>query len=86
MVQDTYITFCNCRKILESLTLAYGQMILKSGFFHADPHPGNILICKGSEVIGQSIFVFLRFISFLFLDFIYAFYDLNAAYKSLLNE
>jgi len=32
------------------LTLAYGQMILKSGFFHADPHPGNILICKGSEV------------------------------------
>ncbi|XVF08758.1 hypothetical protein REPUB_Repub07fG0030500 [Reevesia pubescens] len=38
------------RNILESLTLAYGQMILKSGFFHADPHPGNILICKGSEV------------------------------------
>lgn len=37
-------------KILESLTIAYGQMILKSGFFHADPHPGNILICKGSEV------------------------------------
>ncbi|EXC04028.1 hypothetical protein L484_006920 [Morus notabilis] len=38
-----------CRKILKSLTLAYGQMILKNGFFHADPHPGNILICKGSE-------------------------------------
>ncbi|CAN0915678.1 AarF domain-containing kinase 1 [Linum grandiflorum] len=35
--------------ILKSLTLAYGQMILKSGFFHADPHPGNILICKGSQ-------------------------------------
>ncbi|KAI3698965.1 hypothetical protein L2E82_42907 [Cichorium intybus] len=32
--------------ILKSLTLAYGQMILKSGFFHADPHPGNILIFK----------------------------------------
>lgn len=74
------------QKILESLTLAYGQMILKSGFFHADPHPGNILICKGSEVIGQSISVFLRFISFLFLDFICAFYYLNAAYNSLLNE
>lgn len=25
-------------------------MILKSGFFHADPHPGNILICRGSQV------------------------------------
>uniref|UniRef100_A0A1J3ETW6 Putative aarF domain-containing protein kinase 1 n=1 Tax=Noccaea caerulescens TaxID=107243 RepID=A0A1J3ETW6_NOCCA len=37
-------------KILSSLSQAYGQMILKSGFFHADPHPGNILICKGSEV------------------------------------
>ncbi|CAN8325812.1 unnamed protein product [Cochlearia groenlandica] len=37
-------------KILSSLSKAYGQMILKSGFFHADPHPGNILICKGSEV------------------------------------
>ncbi|XP_010555529.1 PREDICTED: uncharacterized protein LOC104825002 isoform X1 [Tarenaya hassleriana] len=36
--------------ILDSLSGAYGQMILKSGFFHADPHPGNILICKGSEV------------------------------------
>ena len=68
------------------MTLAYGQMILKSGFFHADPHPGNVLICKGSEVIGQSISVFLRFISFLFLDFIYAYYYLNAAYNSLLNE
>ena len=25
-------------------------MILKDGFFHADPHPGNILICKNTEV------------------------------------
>ncbi|KAH1131354.1 hypothetical protein J1N35_002732 [Gossypium stocksii] len=38
------------QNILKSLTLAYGQMILKTGFFHADPHPGNILICEGSEV------------------------------------
>lgn len=38
------------QNILKSLAVAYGQMILKSGFFHADPHPGNILICKGSEV------------------------------------
>lgn len=38
------------QNILKSLSLAYGQMILRSGFFHADPHPGNILICKGAEV------------------------------------
>ncbi|KAL2932804.1 Protein ACTIVITY OF BC1 COMPLEX KINASE 8 chloroplastic [Bienertia sinuspersici] len=38
------------QNILKSLALSYGQMILKSGFFHADPHPGNILICKDSEV------------------------------------
>ncbi|XP_062207826.1 uncharacterized protein LOC133909421 [Phragmites australis] len=38
------------QKILSDLTLAYGQMILKDGFFHADPHPGNILICKNTEV------------------------------------
>ncbi|KAG5594347.1 hypothetical protein H5410_035579 [Solanum commersonii] len=37
------------KNILKSLSLAYGQMILRSGFFHADPHPGNILICKGAE-------------------------------------
>lgn len=51
------------RNILKSLTLAYGQMILKSGFFHADPHPGNILICKGSKASNQSTFV-----SYLFLE------------------
>ncbi|XP_070044387.1 uncharacterized protein [Nicotiana tomentosiformis] len=38
------------QNILKSLSLAYGQMILRSGFFHADPHPGNILICRGAEV------------------------------------
>ncbi|XP_038684417.1 aarF domain-containing protein kinase 1 isoform X2 [Tripterygium wilfordii] len=47
---DSKIAVTAKRNILQSLTLAYGQMILKSGFFHADPHPGNILICKGSEV------------------------------------
>ncbi|XP_057817178.1 uncharacterized protein LOC131030391 isoform X2 [Cryptomeria japonica] len=38
------------RSILKDLTTAYGQMILKSGFFHADPHPGNILINKETKV------------------------------------
>ncbi|KAK1363238.1 AarF domain-containing kinase [Heracleum sosnowskyi] len=38
------------QNILKNLTLAYGEMILRSGYFHADPHPGNILVCKGSEI------------------------------------
>lgn len=38
------------RKILKDLTAAYGQMILKDGFFQADPHPGNILITKKGKV------------------------------------
>eukprot|EP00252_Welwitschia_mirabilis_P008566 TRINITY_DN20506_c0_g1_i2.p1 TRINITY_DN20506_c0_g1~~TRINITY_DN20506_c0_g1_i2.p1 ORF type:complete len:322 (-),score=64.78 TRINITY_DN20506_c0_g1_i2:248-1213(-) len=38
------------KKILEKLSKAYGQMILKSGFFHGDPHPGNILVNKNSQV------------------------------------
>lgn len=45
------------RNILKCLSLAYGQMILKSGFFHADPHPGNILICKGSEVSQRPVLI-----------------------------
>lgn len=32
------------RKILSSLTSAFGKMILEEGFFHADPHPGNIYV------------------------------------------
>ncbi|KAJ8771284.1 hypothetical protein K2173_026461 [Erythroxylum novogranatense] len=47
---DSKIAAAAKRNILTSLSQAYGQMILKSGFFHADPHPGNILICKDSKV------------------------------------
>ncbi|KAL7607051.1 uncharacterized protein LOC111921510 [Lactuca sativa] len=47
---DGKIAVAAKQNILKSLSLAYGQMILKSGFLHADPHPGNILICKGSQV------------------------------------
>eukprot|EP00931_Biecheleriopsis_adriatica_P055616 TRINITY_DN32924_c0_g1_i1.p1 TRINITY_DN32924_c0_g1~~TRINITY_DN32924_c0_g1_i1.p1 ORF type:complete len:587 (+),score=127.91 TRINITY_DN32924_c0_g1_i1:249-1763(+) len=32
------------RRILASLTEAFGRMILEEGFFHADPHPGNVYI------------------------------------------
>ncbi|PHT53689.1 hypothetical protein CQW23_08151 [Capsicum baccatum] len=48
-IRDGKLAAVAKQNILKNLSLAYGQMILKSGFFHADPHPGNILICKGSE-------------------------------------
>ncbi|KAI5061526.1 hypothetical protein GOP47_0024031 [Adiantum capillus-veneris] len=38
------------RNILKALTEAYGHMILKDGFFHADPHPGNILINDDGKI------------------------------------
>ena len=34
-------------KILRRVVDAYGRMIIQSGLFQADPHPGNILIMKG---------------------------------------
>lgn len=39
------------RNILRDLTAAYGHMILKDGFFQADPHPGNILINRKGKVV-----------------------------------
>eukprot|EP00250_Pteridium_aquilinum_P017177 c23492_g1_i1 orf=528-2114(+) len=36
--------------ILRDLTEAYGHMILKDGFFQADPHPGNILINNKGKI------------------------------------
>ncbi|CAI5964749.1 unnamed protein product [Closterium sp. NIES-65] len=38
------------RSIFRSLGEAYGLMILRDGFFQADPHPGNILICPDRKV------------------------------------
>lgn len=38
------------RRILSDLATAYGEMILRDGFFQADPHPGNILINKKGKV------------------------------------
>ncbi|KAJ7524682.1 hypothetical protein O6H91_17G016100 [Diphasiastrum complanatum] len=38
------------RNIMKDITAAYGQMILRDGFFQADPHPGNILINKHGKV------------------------------------
>ena len=37
------------RRILDSLSLAFGRMIFGAGFIHGDPHPGNIFI---GEFVG----------------------------------
>ncbi len=34
---------------MRDLSSAYGQMILRDGFFQADPHPGNVLINKDGK-------------------------------------
>jgi len=38
------------RQLLTSLTEAFGVTILEGGFFHADPHPGNIFILDDGRV------------------------------------
>ena len=38
------------RKLLSALTEAFGKCILEKSFFHADPHPGNILVMDNGEI------------------------------------
>ncbi|KAK1744383.1 ABC1 kinase family protein [Skeletonema marinoi] len=38
------------RKLLKSLTTAFGWSILESGFFHADAHPGNIFVLDDGRI------------------------------------
>lgn len=39
------------KKAINILVLSYVEQMLINGYFHADPHPGNVLINKNSEVI-----------------------------------
>jgi len=38
------------RKLLTALTEVFGRNILETGFFHADPHPGNIFVLEDGRV------------------------------------
>jgi aarF domain-containing kinase len=38
------------RKLLSALTEAFGRTILELGFFHADPHPGNIFVLDDGRI------------------------------------
>lgn len=38
------------RKLLTALTYCFGRNILETGFFHADPHPGNIFVLENGDI------------------------------------
>ncbi len=38
-------------KLMERLVLLYVEQMLVKGFFHADPHPGNLLVTAAGELV-----------------------------------
>ncbi|NLY03243.1 MAG: AarF/ABC1/UbiB kinase family protein [Campylobacter sp.] len=38
-------------EVIKTLVLFYVEQMLINGFFHADPHPGNLLITKDSQLV-----------------------------------
>jgi ubiquinone biosynthesis protein len=41
----------DCREVVSLLAESYSKMIFVHGFFHGDPHPGNIFIREGPQLI-----------------------------------
>lgn len=38
------------RRLLTALTQVFGRTILETGFFHADPHPGNLFVLDDGQI------------------------------------
>jgi ubiquinone biosynthesis protein len=38
-------------EVAKILVYAFAEMIVKHGFFHADPHPGNIFVQPGPKLV-----------------------------------
>ena len=47
--------------VMQSLLEAYCEQILVEGFFHADPHPGNLLVLPPVEEDSPATIVFIDF-------------------------
>lgn len=41
----------NTKKVVESGMAIYLEMIFEQGFFHADPHPGNVLVNQAGKIV-----------------------------------
>lgn len=41
----------DCRKLVNLLAETYSKMIFVHGFFHGDPHPGNIFVREGPTLV-----------------------------------
>lgn len=41
----------NRKELAERLITAYCKMILEDGFYHADPHPGNVFVKQNGDIV-----------------------------------
>lgn len=74
----------NKRLITSHLVEAYYAMVFENGFFHADPHPGNIFILKNSTIgfvdfgmTGRLDKEILKRLAYLSLSFVKKDFDYN---------
>ena len=51
----------DCQVVMKSLVEAYCEQILVNGFFHADPHPGNLMVLPSRKKGEPPSLVFLDF-------------------------